>query len=201
MKRLVISSLLLALVAAGTASAADGGLKGHDWSLGGAAYSGAEGSRLTLWDGGSIAVGLASPAVALPSQASGGGLQTGGFLSWRGEAYRLDATLAAGLGGVKAGLGAAVGALPGEIGTSYGLRLGTAQGGERFTVNPTSRLGLTETQPPLSDVNVSFTVNHALTPSLSLIGTAEARRTTGPMPDGGIGQNRYLLGAGLGFRF
>ncbi|HIJ62435.1 MAG TPA: hypothetical protein HPQ04_07055 [Rhodospirillaceae bacterium] len=199
MKSVVVSSLLLALVAAGTASAADGGLNGHDWSLGGAAYNGAEGSRLTLWDEGSIAVGLASPAVALPSQADN--MQTGGFLSWRGEAYRLDATLAAGLGGVKAGLGAAIGAMPGELGTSYGLRLGTAHGGERFTINPTSRLGLTDTQPPLSDVNVSFTVNHALTPSLSLIGTAEARRTTGPMPEGGIGQNRYLLGAGLGVRF
>ena len=81
------------------------------------------------------------------------------------------------------------------------MRLGTAQSGERFTVNPTSRLGLTDMQAPLSDVNVSFTVNHALTPTFSLIGTAEARRPMGPMPDGGVPQKRYLLGAGLGIRF
>ena len=201
MKASVVSIMLLVLASAGAASAAEGDGKGHDWSLGGAAYTGAEGSRLTLWDEGSIAVGLASPAVALPSQQIRNGLNQGGFLAWRGADYRLDATLAAGINGLKAGLGAAVGALPGETGTSLGLRLGTARGGERFTVNPTSRLGLTDDQEPLSDVNVSFTVSHALTPTLSLIGSAEAHRPTGPMPDGGVAQNRYILGAGLGIRF
>jgi len=193
--------MLVVMFAASAASAAEGALQRHDWSLGGAAFIGAEGARLTLWDGGSIAVGIASPPVALPSQQDRGNLQTGGFFAWHGDAYRLDATLAAAGNGVNAGLGAAVGAFPGETGTSYGVRLGTAQSGERFTVNPTSRLGLTDAQTPLSDVNVSFTVNHALTPTFSLIGTAEARRPTGPMPDGGVAQKRYLLGAGLGIRF
>ena len=73
--------------------------------------------------------------------------------------------------------------------------------GERFTVNPASGLGLAEVTAPNSDVNLTFTINHALTPNFSVIGTAEARRNVGSPTDGIATQNRFLFGAGLGYRF
>lgn len=201
MKPLFRLTLLFGLAASTAAWGADVPTGGSALSLGGAAQT-AEGGRLTLWDGGRLVAGVASPPTAGFTGRSASGMQMGGFLAWQSEDYRVDATLAPSLdGSVAAGLGAAYGARPGQVGTSYGVRLGAAWSGERFTVNPSSGLGLAEVVVPSSDVNLSFTVNHSLTPSLSLIGTAEARHAVGNQPDGATPQNRFLLGAGLGYRF
>ncbi|HIJ38710.1 MAG TPA: hypothetical protein HPP80_07410 [Rhodospirillaceae bacterium] len=197
MKSRFVTMLILMLVQGGFAEAADGAKLGS-WSLGGA-----EGARTTLWEnGGGVALGVASPNAVGPLLSSSGGMQSGGFLAWRGDDYRLDASLTANLGGsVTAGFGAVMGALPGEAGTSFGVRLATARASDRFTVNPVSNLSLAEAPSALSDINVSFTVNHALTSNLSFIGTAEAHRPTALPADGGAAQPHYLLGAGLGLRF
>ncbi len=200
MKSLFIASVLLA-VAVGSAQAADGAAKVSGWSLGGAAIAAAEGPRLTLWDDGGLAMGMAAAAPsAVPENPSG--MQTGGFLAWRGESYRLDATVApSSVGTVAAGLGATTGVLPGQIGTSYGVRLGAAWSPDHFTLNPSTGASLAQVVTSTNDVNVALTVNHALTPNLSVVGTAEAGRTMGPVPDASAGLNRFIFGAGLGYRF
>ncbi len=200
MKSLIVASLLLA-AAIGSAQAADGAQKASNWSLGGAASSAAEGARLTVWGDEGLAMGVAAPPPSALSE-NASGMQTGGFLAWRGDSYRLDATLApSNVGTVAAGLGAAAGALPGELGPSYGLRLGAVWSADQFTLNPSSGASLAQVVAPANDVNLTFTVNHALTPNLSVVGTAEASRAMGPLPDSGVGLNHFLLGAGLGYRF
>jgi hypothetical protein len=192
---------ILVLATATAAYADDGAGRGGGLALGGAARSAAEGMRMTIWDAGSVAAGFASPSAGVGG-AGGKGMQVGGFLAWRGDGYRFDATLAPSAGGnLAAGFGATAGALPGEPGTSYSLRLGADWAGDRFTVNPASGLGFADVVRPNSDVNLTVTINHSLTPGLSVIGTAEARRSVGATPDGLSGQNRFLFGAGLGYRF
>lgn len=202
MKPLFQFTLLAGLVAATAAMAADG--KSSILVLGGAASSPAGVTRLGDWGNGSLVAGIAPLSGGAFSDMGAKGWQTGGFLAWQADGYRVDASLAPSFdGSVVAGLGAAVGAKPGQTGTSYGLRLGAAWLGERFTVNPTSGLaGVSEVVTPTSDVNLTFTVNHALTPNLSVIGTAAARRPVGNMAlEGGTTQSHFLLGAGLGYRF
>ncbi len=208
MKLLFQSVCLFGLLAATSAFAADAAPesamgKAPGLSLGGAAPMLGDARTTTVWNnGGSLLAGVAplgSGAFPLPG---GKGMQMGGFLAWQSGDYRLDATVAPSLdGSVIAGLGAAYGARPGSMGTRYGLRFGAAWLGERFTVNPASGLGLAEVVAPTSDVNLTFTVNHSLTPSLSVIGTAEARRNAASPAEGIAAQNRFLFGAGLGFRF
>jgi hypothetical protein len=203
MKPFFCLSVLLGIFATTAAGAADGGgaSKVSSLTLGGAAQP-AEGTRLGAWGSGNLVAGVSPMPGAAFTSAPTKGMQMGGFLAWQAEDYRVDATLSPSFdGSVTAGLGAAVGAKPGQTGTSYGLRLGAAWLGERFTVNPASGLGLAEVVAPTSDVNLTFTVNHALTPSLSVIGTAEARRPVGTPLDGAVMQSQFLFGAGLGYRF
>lgn len=204
MKPLFLLSLLLGLVAATAAGAAEGESlsKVSTLTLGGAAAT-SGGTRLTGWGSGDLVAGVAPIASSAFSEPSPKGMQMGGFLAWQAEDYRIDASLAPSFdGSVVAGLGAAVGAKPGQTGTSYGVRLGAAWLGERFTVNPASGIGLAEVVAPTSDVNLTFTINHALTPNLSVIGTAAARRPVGSAPlDGASTQGQFLFGAGLGYRF
>lgn len=204
MKPLFSLSLLLGVFAATAAGAVEGGTvpKVSTLTLGGAAPS-TDGTRLAGWGNGNLVAGVTPLAKDAFGSLSSKGMQMGGFLAWQAEDYRVDASLAPSPdGSVVAGLGAAVGAKPGEPGTSYGLRIGAAWLGERFTVNPASGLGLAEVVAPTSDVNLTFTVNHALTPNLSVIGTAAARRPVGTTPlDGTTTQGQFLFGAGLGYRF
>jgi hypothetical protein len=171
-------------------------------TLGGAAQ-GVEGTRLGELGEGSLLAGVSPVTDGAFGSLASRGMKMGGFVAWQAEGYRVDASVAPSLGGsVIAGVGAAVGARPGQAGgTSYGLRLGAAWLGDRFTVNPASGLGLSDVVSPTSDVNLTFTVNHALTPSLSVIGTAEARRPVGSPTDGTAVQSRFLVGAGFGYRF
>ncbi len=202
MKPLFVATLLLAIAAGSPAWAEDGAGKAPYWSLGGALRSADAAARVVVWDGGSMTAGLAQPDQSPVAGPVLKGMQLGGFLAWQGEDYRFDAILAPAIDrSFVAAFGASAGALPGEAGTSYGVHLGAAWSGERFTVNPQSGFGLAEVTAPSKDLNLTVSVNHALTPSLSVVGTAEARHSMGPPPDGGTVQNRIIFGAGLGYRF
>ena len=203
----VIIALAAGLI--GVASAhAEMPTRAQSLSLGGAALAGADGARITMYqtdDGvsagvGSTNVGLASSPFGTP------GMQTGGFLAWQSSIYRIDATLNPTFDGqTVAGVGASIVPRPGELGTSYGLHIGTAWAStDRFTVNPASGLGLAEWAAPTNNLSVSLSVSHSLTPNLNLIGLAEAQRQFGnPALDGSYnsGIGRLVVGAGIGYKF
>jgi hypothetical protein len=202
-----ILALLIGLI--GVASArAEAPLRAQTLSLGGAALASSDNARITMWqsdDG--MSAGIAANGASLAeSWNDANGLQTGGFLAWQSSIYHIGATLNSSVNGQTIlGLDASVGALPGEEGTRYGLRIGTAWAPtDRFTVNPASGLGLAELAAPTNTLNLSLLINHALSPNLSLIGLAEAQRTFGVSPlDGNYNSSmgRLIVGAGIGYKF
>jgi len=207
MKTRGILALLVSLIGVATAHAEDP-VRAQTWSLGGAALATSDSARITIWqadDGMSAGVASSTGASLANSGVGASGLQTGGFVAWQTSIYRIDATLNSSYNGqTVAGLGASIGAMPGEEGTRYGLRIGTAWAPtDRFTINPASGLGLAELAAPTNNVNVSLLVNHALTPNLNLIGLAEAQRSFGTPLDGSYssGIGRLVVGAGIGYKF
>jgi hypothetical protein len=203
----VILALLVGLIG-GAHAHAEMPVRAQSLSLGGAAVATNDSSRITMWqadDG--LSVGLGPTSSSLASSAFGGpGMQTGGFLAWQSSIYRIDATLNPNFDGqTVAGLGASVGAMPGQEGTSYGLRIGTAWAStDHFTINPASGLGLAELAAPTNSLSLSLMINHALSPNLNLIGMAEAQRNFGNSAlDGSYssGIGRLVVGAGIGFKF
>jgi len=207
MKYRVILALMVGLIGVANAHA-EATVRAQSLSLGGAALATSDASRTTVWqadDG--MSAGVASPSASLASSVFGApGMQAGGFLAWQSSIYRIDATLNPTFDGqTLAGVGASVGAMPGQEGTSYGLRIGTAFAStDRFTINPASGLGLAELAAPTNNVSLSLTINHALSPNLNLIGLAEAQRNFGnPALDGSYstGIGRLVVGAGIGYKF
>ena len=202
-----IIALLVGLIGVANAHA-EMPVRTQSLSLGGAAIATSDASRTTLWQadsGMSAGMGPTNPSLA-SSPFGSQGLQAGGFLAWQSSIYRIDATLNPSFDGQTiAGVGASVGAMPGELGTSYGLHIGTAWAAtDRFTINPASGLGLAELAAPTNNVSVSLSITHALTPNLNLIGLAEAQRQFGTPPlDGSYssGIGRLVVGAGIGYKF
>ena len=203
--------VIIALAAGlfGVASAhAEAPVRAQSLSLGGAALATADSARITMYqtdDGVSAGLGSANSSLA-SSPFGNSGLQTGGFLAWQSSIYRIDATLNPTFDGqTMAGLGASIVPRPGELGTSYGLRIGTAWAStDHFTINPASGLGLADLAAPTNNVSVSLSISHSLTPNLSLIGLAEAQRQFGnPALDGSYssGIGRLVVGAGIGYKF
>ena len=91
-----------------------------------------------------------------------------------------------------------MGARPGEVGTTYGLKVGAGWIGEGLAGGPSAPADFHET----SDTAVSFSVTQSITPRLSFIGSAEAHRGIAPNtldPIGGASQ--VVIGAGIGLRF
>lgn len=199
MKTSGIIALLIGLIGVANANAEEA-VRAPNWSLGGAALAASDSERITMWrDKDGMSAGIA-PTTA--SWASTSGLQTGGFLAWQSSIYRVDATFSSNFDGQTVmGLGASID----DEGTRYGLRIGTAWAPtDRFTVNPASGLGLAELAAPTNNVNVSFLINHALTPNLSLMGLAEAQRSFGVSPldsNYNNGMARLIVGAGIGYKF
>lgn len=203
----VIIALAAGLI--GMASAhAEAPVRAQSLSLGGAALASADSARITMYqteDG--VSAGLGSASASLASSPFGSsGLQTGGFLAWQSSIYRIDATLNPTFDGQTiAGVGASIVPRPGELGTSYGLHIGTSWAStDRFTINPASGLGLADLAAPANNVSVSLSISHALTPNLNLIGLAEAQRQFGnPALDGSYntGIGRLVVGAGIGYKF
>lgn len=206
MLRTSIFALLTGLLAA-TAASAEEPVHAQSWSFGGAALANAEASRVTMWsdDESSLSAGVAAAGSSVAmTNFRDPSLQTGGFLAWQSSIYRVDATLAPNFSGqVTAGLAASVGAQPGELGTRYGLRIGTAwSAANNYSINPAAGYNLSELAAPVNNYNISFMINHALTPNLNLIGLAEAQRSFGPMAtDNNNLLGRLVVGAGLGYRF
>src|SRR5579859_2093802 len=207
MKYQVILALMVGLTGVANAHA-EAPARAQSLSLGGAAVATGDAARITMWqadDGMSAGLGPASSSLA--SSAFGApGMQAGGFLAWQSSIYRIDATLNPNFDGqTVAGVGASIGAMPGQEGTSYGVHIGTAFAStDHFTINPASGLGLAELAAPTNNVSVSLMVNHALTPNLNLIGLAEAQRNFGTTPlDGSYssGIGRLVVGAGIGYKF
>jgi hypothetical protein len=203
----VTLALMIGLIGVANAHA-EAPARAQSLSLGGAALATSDSARTTVWqadDG--MSAGLAPASASLASSAFGApGMEAGGFLAWQSSIYRIDATLNPNFDGqTVAGLGASVGAMPGQEGTSYGLHIGTAFAStDHFTINPASGLGLAELAAPTNNVSVSLTVNHALTPNLNLVGLAEAQRNFGnPALDGSYstGIGRLVVGAGIGYKF
>jgi hypothetical protein len=199
-----ILTLLIGLIGVANAHAEEA-VRAPSWSLGGAALAASDSARITMWqaDGG-MSAGIAPASASLTdSWNATGGLQTGGFFAWQSSIYRIDATFASTVEGQTVmGLGASIA----DDGTRYGLRIGTAWAPtDRFTLNTASGLGLADLATPGNNVNVSFLVNHALTPNLSVIGMAEAQRSFGmsPLMDGNYNSSmgRLIVGAGIGYKF
>jgi hypothetical protein len=186
----------------GAAGAAFVGAPAPSFAPGRLALGGAA-ENLVLNGAGALSFGLAPAKVtifAVPD-ANAQSAPMAGYLAWDGGSYRLDANLRRlAFGGVVAGMGAEAGVPFGETGTSYGIRVNASLLGERFSVNPASRIGLVDPDGANPDLNLVVTVNHAITPSLSLIGQAEARRGA-PGQNDSASPRELLLGAGLGLRF
>ncbi|MBY0430709.1 MAG: hypothetical protein K2Q10_05895, partial [Rhodospirillales bacterium] len=136
-----------------------------------------------------------------------GGFAMGGFARWSLDRYRLETTLLGSNGG---GFGRVAGDLAagyeGNLGgTSYQFRLGAAWGGApmRFSVSPGWRSDLSaDSDSSRADLNLSLTVSHPITSSLSVTGVAAARHTLGEANAGrGFEDNQLLLGAGVGVQF
>lgn len=199
MKTSGIIALLIGLLGVANAHAEEA-VRAPTWSLGGAALAASDSERITMWqDKDGMSAGIA-PTTATWANTSG--LQTGGFLAWQSSIYRVDATFSSSVDGQTVmGLGASID----DEGTRYGLRIGTAWAPtDRFTINPASGLGLAELAAPTNNVNVSFLVNHALTPNLSVMGLAEAQRSFGVSPlDSNYNNSmgRLIVGAGIGYKF
>jgi hypothetical protein len=155
--------------------------------------------HVVLVQGGSFALSSSGYSVPLTGVA--------GLFGW-GPSYRLDAGVEPNLtGGFTAGVGATIGAGPGESGSGYSLRMGggwTRLGAmDGFSVNPVSRLGLAEITSTGSDVALSFTYRRSIATGLSLTGAAEAHRSTAgtSVVDPLSGASQFVLGAGIALRF
>lgn len=190
-----ITVLLLASALAGPVRAADSGNVSDP----------AAGKVMLAQGGGFAPYALPSLSAALPSVSA---LGNSGFsvslasgvapFGWR-QGYRIDANVAPNLlGGYTAGVAAAMGVRPGEVGTSYGLKVGAGWIGEGLAGMPFGSSEFHET----NDTAVSFSVTQSITPRLSFIGSAEAHHglaLNGLEPNGGASQ--VIVGAGIGLRF
>jgi hypothetical protein len=203
----VIIALLAGLIGVGNAHA-ETPVRAQTLSLGGAAIATSDSARITVYQADSgVTAGVGSASSSLATSPFGSpGMQTGGFLAWQSSIYRIDATLDPSFDGQTiAGVGASIVPRPGELGTSYGLHIGTSWAStDHFTINPASSLGLAELAAPTNNVSVSLSITHSLSPNLNLIGLAEAQRQFGnPALDGsyGSGLGRLVVGAGIGYKF
>lgn len=162
-------------------------------------------SKVILVQGGGFsAFGPGSAAaVGAPGAGYSFGLASGAYLFGMPQNYRLDASVGPNLlGGYTAGISAALGAHPGEMGASYGMKLGAGWVDDAFTVNPVNRLGLADNHEA-SDTAVSFSVTESITPRLSVVGLAEAHRAiqSNTTLDPTASVNQLVVGAGVGLRF
>lgn len=191
---LVALSVGAAIGAAASARAASSD-EGHALVMGGALNFAQSAAAHDLWGG---ERGLAVGYLSVPSEAVtavSGAYGVGGYLAWSGDGYRLSATLRSfGDGGISAGLGASTGS------TSYGVSLDGLLGGVLPLAPATNPLDGSPARLG-SDVGVSFTVNHALSSGLSLMGTAETRHIVPTGIDAGPSSSDVVVGAGVGLRF
>ena len=144
------------------------------------------------------------PTRAGPGATQPGGFQLGGFAAIAVDRYRLDMSVR-GVGGRGAEIGAG---LAGDVpltGSTYSVRLGAGWSDSAATsisVNPQGGALFDLDREAGPDVNLAFTAAHPITSSLSINGLAEARHLMGdPSTRMLRDDNRYMVGAGLGWKF
>jgi len=166
-------------------------------------------TRLPLLSSGGYSLGVVSEPSrstgALPFSGARGSLAVGGYVAYSlstetslSSSLRSDGALSS------ADISAAYsGGLIGAAATaaiSLGARWGNRLSG--FSLNPAQSLGLTSLVPPgsrTSDINLSLSLRHQITPTLSLGGVAEAFNPTGSSDAGSY--PGVMFGAGMGYRF
>jgi len=166
-------------------------------------------TRLPLHSSGGYSVGLVTepsrPAGALPFSGGRGSLAVGGYVAYSlGNETSLSSSLRSDGALSSADISAAYsGGLIGPDATasvSLGARWRNQLSGG-FSPNPAQSLGLTTLTPPGSrgsDLNLSVSLRHQLTSTLSLGGVAEAFSPTGGETGAYPG---VMFGAGMGYRF
>jgi hypothetical protein len=204
--RLALSCAALLVVAAAADAAENGGSRlvvGRAPGLTGTDLTPAQGveTRLPLASGGGISIGALSES----SRAStgGGGLAVGGYVAYGlGSGANVSTSLKADGDRMSADIGAGFNGTVLGHDTSADLRVGAHWGGNRlssFSLNPM----LPGQIAPLRQADdggfaVSLSLRHALTPSLSLGGMAEASQPASGEPGPSSG---FRLGAGVGLTF
>lgn len=205
MKRL-LSALLLCLVCAAPALAADRAARPQRLTQGGAdpfaagAFTGevakAEALRIGKFSAGSIA----SWDGRAEQEGAPATLRLGGYVEYGlDDGWKLDGSLRSGFdGGLSGEAGISQGGTISSLDTDYVVRLGAEWGGDSFT--PAQALSGYEDS---RDINLSLTLSHSITPNFTLSGTAAAKRmlSTEGQDAAAEGSHQFLFGAGLGYRF
>jgi len=167
-------------------------------------------SRLPLYSSGGYSVGVVAEPTsrasgALPFSGGRGPLAVGGYVAYSlGNEASLSSSLRSDGGLAAADISAAYrGGLIGSDATaaiSLGARWRNQLSGG-FSPNPAQSLGLSSINPTgsrASDLNLSISLRHQVTPTLSLGGVAEAYSPTGGETGAYPG---VMFGAGMGYRF
>lgn len=185
--------------------------------MAGAAPSGPSMTRSSLSWGGAGQPGTGYAIGKADAVGAGGvplsGLSLGGYVI--GD-YRIGFSVTA-LSGKALGAGVDLYALPGSAwsDTSLSLRVVGLTGGGfsgtsggAFSLNPaTARFGLTDSSAQNwnsgwnGGTALTVNVDHALTPSISVVGRIEVQQDPNSSLQTNPSQVRYTLGAGLGIRF
>ena len=188
MRRIALSLLLLAPIAVSQARAADQ-----------LAATPASPAKPALVQGGDLSfAGLGAGAWDLRVPLTG---EADAF-GW-GPTYRLDAALLPNFaGGYTAGVGAALGAMPGEPGGTYALRIGAGWLPDQYSPRFGGLPSAGSPTPLANDVNMSLTYSRIVTPGLFVTGGAEAHRNLGGTAlDPAVETGQVILGGGVGLRF
>jgi hypothetical protein len=154
---------------------------------------------------GTVATPTASSAtLALPFSSDHGNLAVGGYVAYGLNDTTLSSSLSRAGSATRADIAAAyAGSLLGVDGVAA-LKLGAAwahpQGFSPNPMQPASAFA--DPYRASADVNLSLSLTHQVTPSLSLGGVAEASRPNWLESSGGAGTTPgFMLGAGMGYRF
>ncbi|WP_142848851.1 MipA/OmpV family protein [Telmatospirillum sp. J64-1] len=134
-----------------------------------------------------------------PERRGASSLRMGGYAEYSLDSWRFDVGLAPDhISGTAADLGASWSAPLAQTGATYTLRVGAAYGAGSLSDSwfDADQTSLTRE----GDVNLSVTLSRPITSSLSVSGSAAARRTL-PLDERGEGENQVRFGAGLGWRF
>ncbi|OAN50123.1 hypothetical protein A6A04_01565 [Paramagnetospirillum marisnigri] len=213
-RRLLLAlTLALPLMAAGQALAAEAGnrlVAGGASGLSGGSALRAQSigeTRLPLLTSGAFSVGgIAEPsrsasALSLPWSGQGN-LAVGGYIAYGMGDGRLTSSLTSDGGAMRANISAAyAGGLLGNASTAA-LSLGSVWAKPQgFSPNPLQAgPGLTDPAASQSgtDLNLSLSLTHQMTPSFSFGGIAQANKLGGEDKTTGSG---FMLGAGMGLKF
>ena len=140
--------------------------------------------------------------LGLPFASERGALAVGGDVAYGRGDMRLSSSLRSDGSAAKADISAAYSGILLGTGNIAALRLGAARTRpQEFSLNP-QQPGMAYTDPYGSsgDLNLSLSLMHQVTPTLSVGGTAGASRPSWAESSSGSSPG-FMLGAGMGYRF